>query len=277
MKLGFTFDEKALENISIDEWISKSKVLGAEAIEISPDKNIMPLSAYLEIARSASKFEIEINYHIPYFASEYYSVESFFKYPSASESKYDEFLSILDEISKIKDGSNSTIVVHGEEFSSPSEKNLEGTVIFLKYLSDAIRARNLKVKIALETLRLGHTEKAGNSRSEILTILKEVNDDRVGICLDICHDSLNYFPCKPPLDSAFYKSVIYAHVHGFDFVSGKNHLGLLKSQLNHIDQILLLQKIKPDITLNLESLSDFTGNSYLDELFLDIESIYKLL
>lgn len=140
MKLGFTLDEKALKNISVEEWLSKSSALGASSIELSPDVEILPLSTYIAIAKVAAKLGLEINYHIPYFASEQYSVESFLSSREESKSKYDSFLSILSSVSSIVGNSDSAIVVHGQSFSSSSEKSSDGTVEFLRYLSEIGRA-----------------------------------------------------------------------------------------------------------------------------------------
>lgn len=277
MKLGFTFDEKAISRISISDWISKAHSLGASAIELAPDKNILPVSQYLEIAGLAADLGMELNYHIPYFASEHYSVSGFYSDVVEGKKVYAGFVELLEQISLVTGNSDSTIVVHGEEFASSSEKSLVRTVELMEYISDLLESKNLNHRVAIESLGLGITEKVGNSRPELLEVLDRLSGDRFGICLDICHDSMNYFPSKPNSDSDFYEKIIYSHIHGFDFSTGKKHMSLCNSQINFLDQILALKQIKPEVTLNIESLSDFTGSSYLEELFCDISTLSKLV
>lgn len=277
MKLGFTFDEKAISRISISDWISKSYSLGARAIELAPDKSILPASQYLEIAHLAAELDMELNYHIPYFASKYYSVSGFYGDVDEGKKAYTGLVELLEQISLVTGNSESTIVVHGEEFASSSKKSLGRTIELMEYISSLLESKNLNHRVAIESLGLGSTEKVGSSRPELLEILDGLSGDRFGICLDICHDSMNYFPSKPNSDRDFYEKIIYSHIHGFDFSTGNKHLSFSNSQINFLEQVLALKQIKPETTLNIESLSDFTGSSYLEELFCDISALSKLV
>lgn len=275
MKIGFTLDEKELKNISVKEWIEKSYSLGARAIELSPDLEVMDLESYLEIAKTAGSLDMDLNFHIPYFASELYNIKGFFNKKEKALIKYEEFFNILEKVKEFSSDRESVIVVHGEEFDLNEKKNFQSTLDFLNYLLHALSAKGLNHRVAIESLRLSEKEKVGNSRSELLYLISLVKDARLGICLDICHDSMNYFPSKVPHNSSFYENIIYAHIHGYDLANGKNHIDVLSSSISYMREISYIKKIKPDLTLNIESLSDFVGSSYLSKLFKDIEFLKK--
>ena len=255
MKIGYTLDEKILDTLPPVELLARTKEMGISSIEISPDESIMPKSTYIEIAKLSNELDIEINYHVPYFADNFlYEMMNFSEYTKEIKSKYEALISIISDIQNIT-CSPSILTVHGASFTDKEsrDKALYNTLSFHDWLLNFLDKRNIDLKLALETLNKNETV-IGSCREDIMYITKEFSGSKLGVCWDICHDAFNYYPGKPTMDDSFYENIIYCHIHGMDIEKNKSHISISNSNINFDDQIgLLLDKGYKDV-LNLELL-----------------------
>ncbi|WP_432663480.1 TIM barrel protein [Wukongibacter baidiensis] len=272
MQIGYTFDEKILDAISPVELLSQTKEMGVSSIEISPDEKILSRKKYIHISKLCSDLDIEIHYHVPYFADHFlYEIMNFKEYKKDIKTKYETLMSIISDIQNIT-CKPSILTIHGANYedNKEQEKAFNNTLTFLDWLLNFLEKRNLSLKLALETLNKSE-QVIGNSREDISYILNEFKGSKLGICWDICHDSYNYYPGKISLEDNFYDNIIYSHIHGIDLSEAKSHISIKNSDINFDDEVnFLLDKNYTGI-LNLELLKSFCGNSYLDDLFGDIE------
>jgi len=280
MKLSFTLDEKIFNRISPEELISHAIKLGISAIEISPDKRILPLEVYKNIAKLCYQEKIEINYHIPYYADGFlYEIMNINKYPKNVKEKYLELISIVQEIQDIIN-TIPLIVFHGGKYIELNNKEtgLYNTLSFCDWLLNYIEKKNLSIKLALETIDKKQERVIGDTREDVHYIINAFNSKNLGICWDICHDALNFYPDNPPVDKVFLKNIIYCHIHGITSIKGISHTSFKDSFIKFEEQIFNLKEMNFTAPLNLELLVDYSGqDKYLNILFDDIRHIKSQL
>ncbi|MCG8540120.1 MAG: sugar phosphate isomerase/epimerase [Clostridia bacterium] len=277
MKIGYTLDEKIFKTISPTELLSKTKKMGISSIEVSPDEKILCLKKYFEIAKLSKELDIEINYHVPYFADRFlYEIMSFKEYRRDVKLKYEGLLSIISDIQNIT-CKPSILIIHGASFTGENkEEALYNTLKFLDWLLNFLDRNNIKLKLALETLNKNESV-IGNSREDILYILNQFTGSKLGVCLDICHDASNYYPGKVSIDDDFYNSIIYCHIHGIDIKESISHIALKNSDIDFKQQINFLVDKNFKGILNLELLVSFCGDSYLKDLYDDIDYLKTMI
>lgn len=274
MHIGYTFDEKYLRKISIKDWIEKTATLGVNSIELAVDTDILSIDTYIEIAKKSKYNNINLNYHIPYFSSKYYEIS--FSNDIKFLEKYNNFLKILEILEEFKLNKQSHIVVHCESFLNIENRNYNKTIDFITFLLEEIEKRNINSVISLETLDLDNNYKIGSYRYDLISILNTINSKKVGICYDVCHDAINFFPNNVPLDIEFFKHINYCHVHGYNIKSAKKHTSLKESSLNFFYILDFINLHLPNTTINLESLLDIEKNKYYENLIHDISTLNKL-
>ncbi|SKC39327.1 TIM barrel protein [Maledivibacter halophilus] len=274
MKIGFTLDEKIFNKITQSELLSYAKKLGVSSVEISPDKNILPKNTYYEIAKLCSELEIDINFHVPYFADSFlYEIMNFTEYKKEIKTKYEDLISMIVDIQNIICKS-STLIIHGASYDDAKEKNtaLYNTLNFLNWILNFLDNKNIDLNLALETLNKNENV-IGNSREDIQYNLNKFRGSKLGICLDICHDAFNYYPGKPPLNDDFLSNIIYCHIHGINIEKSISHISLKESDIDFKTYINFLIDKQYNNILNLELLVSYCGENYLNNLFGDIEFI----
>ncbi len=221
---------------------------------------------------------MDIHYHVPYFADHFlYEIMNFKEYKKSIKTKYESLMSIISDIQNIT-CKPSILTIHGANYEG-NERQKEAshnTLDFLDWLLNFLEKKNVNLKLALETLN--KTEQViGNSREDINYILNEFKGSKLGVCWDICHDAYNYYPGKLSLEDDFYDNIIYCHIHGIDLSKTKSHISIKNSAINFDDEISFLLDKNYTGILNLELLTSFCGNSYLEDLFGDINLLSSLI
>ncbi|WP_425446698.1 TIM barrel protein [Dethiothermospora halolimnae] len=273
MKLGFTFDEKILNKIEINKLLSKASEIGVSSIELSPDKNIIDVKKYLDIAKVANDYSVDINYHIPYFAdNNLYEIMNFKEHETKVKEKYVSLLSIIEEIEQLI-SKKSIIVVHGANYNNIESfnKGIYNMLSFIDWILNFLSRKNINISLALETLRKEQSRVIGDTREDIFKIVNDFNSNRLGVCWDITHDTMNYYPHEPPLNDDFLNKIIYTHIHGIDLNNNKSHFSIKNSDIDFNREVEFLKNNNYDGILNLELLVSHCGDGYLEYLFDDIE------
>lgn len=228
--LGFTFDEKILNEFSIEAFFDQFPLF--DAMEIAPDLSLLNLSTYKKIVQKTDSH----NFHVPYFVSP-------MKYDFSSEhykSDYTKLLSIIESLRQFSVKTPS-IVIHGGTILSNRDKAFNQTLKGLDFLMNFIHKKNLDVHLQLETL--ANSSPVIGSRNDVLDIVTVFDDSRLSICLDINHDYHNH---RALPDEAFLKKVSYIHLH-------HEHDSFTKWPDEALDFHL-------DCTYNLELLMAFCSN-----------------
>ena len=277
MKIGFTFDEKCFNKISTEELINRAAENNVKSVEISPDVNVLPVREYIKIIKLASDNSFEINYHIPYFANKLYETNYFSHNKNESIAIYEKFLSLVEGFQQFLHN-KPVIVIHGAKYISQNQasKSLYTTLSFIDWMLNTIESKNLNLKLGIETLRVKEERSIGDTRSDILYIVDNFKTAKLGVCWDICHDAFNYQPDKPPIDMNFLNNIVYSHIHGTDLSKKISHISLVKSSIDYSSQINSLVEAQYKGVINIELLVNYCKETYIDDLFKDIEYMNKL-
>lgn len=277
MKIGYTLDEKILDVLPAAELLAKTREMGISSIEVSPDESIMAKNVYLDIARLSNELSMEINYHVPYFADNFlYEIMNFKEYPNEVKSKYEALISIISDIQNIT-CRPSILTLHGASISEKEtkDKSLYNTLSFHDWLLNFLDKKNIDLKLALETLNKNE-DVVGGCREDIMYIINEFKNSKLGICWDICHDAVNYYPGKMSMHDEFFENIIYCHIHGFSIEKNKSHISLRNSDIKFDKQLKLLSDKGYKGIINLELLVKYCGDNYLENLYGDIDFIKYL-
>ena len=277
MNLSFTLDEKIFNEISAKDLIEKTSNLGVSSFELSPDTKVLEEKEYKDIAKAVSSKNLELNYHVPYFADDIYGLEYFSIYEGRAKEKYTEFLNLLESF---QDDLNNDpiIVVHGSNYIYGNEKQaVDNTLKFLDWMLNTIAKKNLPFTLAAETLRRKAMRNTFDTRDNLSFILDAFESEKLKICWDICHDKLNFHGRELPMDDKFLNQVVYAHIHGHNRKDDISHISLTKSDVDFSDELEALKGSGFKGDINIELLSQFTNETYLDDLFKDIDYIKKFI
>lgn len=277
MKIGFTVDEKCFNIISAEELINRATENNVKSIEISPDVDVLPANRYKKIIKLASDNSFEVNYHIPYFANKLYETNYFTNNKNESISAYEKFLSLVESFQHFLHN-KPVIVVHGAKYTNQNEapECLYATLSFIDWMLNTIESKNLNLNLGIETLGFKEERSIGDTRSDILYIVDNFKTEKLGICWDMCHDALNHYPENPQIDKSFLKNIVYSHIHGTDLSRKISHISLAKSNINYTNQIKSLIEAQYKGIVNLELLINYCGETYIDDLFKDIDYMNKL-
>lgn len=276
MFIGATYDEKMFNETNFDILL-KAIELGLNSIELSPDSSILSIEEYKKILLFCKEKKLNINYHIPYFADNLYNIKSLISDKENVLKKYDEFFYNIKKFSN-NALNKSTIVLHGEEFLPFEDKSYERTEFLINYCLNKIKELDLNVNIAIETLRRSDKKFIGDCHEDIFYLINKIDSNNFGICLDICHDSMNYFPYKPFYTELFLDKLFYIHAHGIEIQKNNPHISLVKSSINFMDIILFLKERRPELTINIELLSNNCGKeSYFSDLLFDIHILNSII
>lgn len=278
MNIGFTFDEKCLNTISAEEIIHKSAEANVKSIEISPDTDILSEKVYKSIIKIASDFSFEINYHIPYFANDIYDLNNFIAYKSISKQKYEAFLSLINSLQEFINN-EPIIIVHGAKYNNKIQRKdaIYATESFIDWILNILESKKLPYKIVLETLSKKDERNICDERENLLYFLERFRTNKLGICWDICHDTLNFHPEEVPLDNNFIEKVNYCHIHGTDLDNRLSHISLVKSQIDYELQLKKLIETQYAGILNIELLVNNCKDSYIEDLFNDINYLNEII
>lgn len=278
MNIGITYDEKFFNKDNMD-LILKAKQLGVKSLEIVPDLEIMDVEEYMNIIKFANQNSLDINFHIPNFKSELYNPKSLLFDKDKTYKKYDDFFNLLSKlVANHKSAKPSVLVIHGEDFELSENKSVDRTKLIIEYCLKKIKELNLNILLGIETLRRSDKKRVGDNHEEILSLINSIKDnEKLGICLDICHDSMNTFPNPSYYSDEFLEKLIYIHLHGIDLYKNNAHTSIMKSSVNFLNPVLFLNENTNNLTLNLELLMDNIGESYISDLFYDLSILNKIL
>jgi sugar phosphate isomerase/epimerase len=135
------------------------------------------------------------------------------------EGIWDDYGPMLDIAARFAPAS---VVIHGAWSETRSREALYAdTIAFLEWVLE----RYSSLVLALENLvPHPHQVKIGTTRAEILGIVEEVDDRRLGLCWDMGHDAKAGRLTTP--DAAWLRRVVHVHVHDID-ENGTDHYPLL--------------------------------------------------
>jgi len=230
MKTGFTFDEKVLELLPLESFLTHLTETNFSSIELSPEHAVMPLDQYKNICNQFSNANFHINYHVPYFSqrfnpdNRYFDIGLFRTHKSAVIKKYEAFFNIILALRQYT-VTSPDIIIHTGSFDNQNmgKKEAENSSkFFIDWFLNFITTRNLDINLLVETLDEGDGFVFPGS-TEVLSIINEFDHPYLNICWDLIHDRKYDRLFKTP-DQLFLNRVNHVHIHGYLSHSDKKHL-----------------------------------------------------
>lgn len=196
---------------------------------------------------------IAVQFHVsldPRFATQRWLDE-----PDALKREYGLILGTLGEVAA--DQGHTALVLHGASNGRREhDENRAATVGLLRWLAEEVERLPGEASVALE-LGAAKTERPGamaRSRSDVLSIVEEVDSRRVGICWDLAHDRENAalepdWAPVPPRD--FLRHVVHVHLHDLD-EEGEAHCPLVFEHVPFREQLAALAGVGPLPAVTME-------------------------
>lgn len=264
-KIGFTFDEKILNDYTLDSFFNILPIDSIDSIELSPDDSILDLSIYKAIAKTIEKNNQSINFHVPYFANK--TNYDFSSEKSIVIKHYTKLFSIIESLRQYSVKIPS-LVIHGATIIDDNHNlALYKSLSSIDFLLNFISKKNIDINISLESLS-NNSNEIGRSREEVISVIKEFNTKSLGICWDLCHDYYNFDNYYLP-NNKFLDNVNYVHIHGKN--NNIKHVSFKK----YFNYDYFLKNYDFKNVINIEILKDLCGNTYYDDLINDINLLKK--
>jgi len=264
MILGITFEEKILKETSLKNYIQLLHEYKINLLELSPNFIDYDLAFYRTISDKIKDHNFLINFHLPNFADENLDVTNF----NGENKKY--FLEYFENLNKVFDLKNltSTLVFHGAKYETHSKsKAFNKTLSFIRFTLDYFNKKNYNLTLSIETLNQNKEKVIGDSRKDLVKIIKTIDHHKLKICWDITHDYLNLNKIILP-NGLFFEAINHCHVHGFK--NNKTHQSISE---NSVLFPAIKFAIKNDIPINIELLMQ---DNYLKLLKKDISKVKSL-
>jgi len=191
------------------------RTAGLQALEFELWDGDPDWPRFLPLMEECQRLGLEPCFHAPYRGS--YNIVGFTR--ERREEIQAAFAPLLDVAARF---APAPVVIHGAwSETRPRETLYTDTVVFLEWMLDHYPA----LVLALENLVPNpHRVKVGATRAEILRIVEEVGDHRLGLCWDMGHDVLAGRLSLP--EDAFLRHVVHVHLHDID-ENGTDHYPLL--------------------------------------------------
>jgi len=247
--IGFSMHPRWLTGSTLDAFLDPLYERGLRSLEFELDSHLKGWEEFEPLMEGCKKRGMEICFHAPYRPP--FSLSGFQK------GRREEIIeasspmwSLANEWAE-RNEHRTEIVFHGASAKHGNIESLrEDTKGFILWALQ--RFPNLT--IALENPDIARDEVikyGGGKRSEILALVKEIGDPRLGICWDTGHDVRHGIYQDPPRE--WLEHVCHVHVHELDD-QGEDHNPLVYHNVpnEHWLQLLMGTGMKGTITLELK-------------------------
>lgn len=205
MKVGFTFEEKILKNITLEKYLDFIKKQDIDFIEFAVDLNTYSVKFYKKIFK---KIKIKKHFHLPHFADENLDISNF------SVENFNYFSNYYDTLSKLNQNNKTNLIFHGSTYKDDKNQAFEKSSEFIKKSLDYMKNNNLNIHLSIETLDKNHKNVIGNQIKELKKLSNKF--DELNICIDLIHLFYSNEKKIKKLSNNFFKKVNHYHIHGFE-------------------------------------------------------------
>jgi sugar phosphate isomerase/epimerase len=219
MEFGFGLHPKWLTNSTREEFLAPFKTAGMSVLEFTLHPNTDEWAEMQALAEECVNAGYRCHFHAPYQAA--------FNLAGFATNKHDAiqkmFAPALELAERLAEQQrfNSALVIHGAHAETTRAELRRDTETFLEWVLAAMP----HVRPMLEILN--HKPpftRTGESRAEVLDIVRALNQPRVGICWDLGHDYLLEYTALP--NDGFLRAVRHVHIHDIN-TAREDHLPLI--------------------------------------------------
>ena len=206
MEFGFSLHPKWLTNCTREEFLAPLKAAGMSALEFTLHPGTDEWDSMQALAEECVAAGYRCHFHAPYQPP--FTIAGFATAKrDAIERAYAPALELVERLAKEKQYAPA-LVIHGATDVMPREELRRDTEAFLQW----VLVKTERARLMLENLpHKPPFVRTGESRDEVLDIVRGLNHPRLGICWDLGHDTLLGFTDLP--DQEFLRAVRHVHIH----------------------------------------------------------------
>ena len=200
--VGFSMHPRWIYGSTLAGFLGRLRTAGLEALEFGLDANDADWPCFEPMMDDCRLLGFSLCFHAPYKPP--YTIAGFAGHGRANIEA--DYAAMLDVAARFGD---TTVVIHGAQSATRPQQELNAdTVAFLRWAL----GRYPSLTLALENLVFDPDKvKIGADRTEVLRIVEEINDSRLGICWDLGHDVVN--GCYDLPNQAWLQHICHAHLH----------------------------------------------------------------
>jgi sugar phosphate isomerase/epimerase len=219
MQLGFGLHPKWLGNGTREEFLAPLKAAGMSVLEFTLHPNTDEWQAMQALAGECVDAGYRCHFHAPY--QEPFNLAGFATTRrSAIQKMYAPALALAERLAE-QQRFDAALVIHGAHAVAARAALRQDTEAFIEWvLAETPHARPM-----LEILN--HKPpftRTGESRAEVLDIVRALNDPRLGVCWDLGHDYLLGYTELPT--EGFLRAVRHVHIHDIN-AAREDHFPLI--------------------------------------------------
>lgn len=235
MQLGFGLHPKWLTNSPREEFLAPLKAAGMSVLEFTLHPNTDEWMEMRALAEECVDAGYRCHFHAPYQVP--FNLAGFAtRRRDVIQKMYAPALELAERLAE-QQHFDSALIIHGAHAETTRAELRRDTEAFLEWaLSNMPHTRPM-----LEILN--HKPpftRTGESRDEVLDIVRALNHARLGICWDLGHDYLLGYT-EPPSDD-FLRAVRHVHIH--DINAGReDHFPLIYGNVPWQDDLRALMRV----------------------------------
>jgi len=206
MEFGFGLHPKWLTNTPREEFLAPLEAAGMSVLEFTLHPNTDEWAEMQALAEECVGAGYRCHFHAPYQAP--FNLAGFATAQrDAIQRMYAPALELAERLAE-KQHFDSALVIHGAHAQAPRAESRRDTEEFLKWVLMTMS----HVRPMLEILpHKPPFTRTGESRGEVLDIVRALNQPRLGTCWDLGHDYLLGYTELPNDD--FLRAVRHVHIH----------------------------------------------------------------
>ncbi len=219
IRIGFSMHPNWLVTGGLDDFLAPLRAAGLAALEFELDDHLSAWPTFPLLMEEAYQAGMALSFHAPYRAP--HSLAGFAgERRCAIQSTLAPLLAVAENWAQ-RSPACLTVVVHaavGAQGTDPSALR-EDTLSFIHWTYETFP----DLQLALENTppAAANQVKVGTSKEEVLSLIREANEPRLGACWDMGHDMLLPPPDEPSPE--WLARVIHAHVHDIDSNGADHH------------------------------------------------------
>ncbi len=243
MDAGFTLDPSWLGGETVQEFLAPYIAQGLRVLEFILHPHEEDWTCIKRMAEEWVTAGQRCQIHAPY--KNISNPERFASTRRAEvQQLYAPALELAEQLAQAG-GFAPALVFHGARGTAPMDELVQDTRELLRWvLSETQRARPVLELLPPKTLN-----RVGETRDQVLSVVREVNDPRLGLCWDLGHDAILGYPELP--SDEFLCAVRHVHLHDVN-PAGEDHFPLVHGRVSWQDDLRALQRVGFEGTVTLE-------------------------
>ena len=204
--LGFALHPKWVEHTTLETFLAPLETAGMRVLEFTlhPEGDEwLPMQALAErCVRAGYRCHFHAPYHDPFNPAGFASARR-----AQVEQLYAPTIEMAERLAR-ESQFNAAFVINGARGTAPREGLIEDTRQFLAWTLE--QTRHVRPMLELLPPAAG-LNKVGDTRDEVLAIVREFDNLRLGLCWDLGHDAFIGYSDVPRAD--FLAAVRHVHIH----------------------------------------------------------------